>query len=100
MDSFQFEYLLPIANQPSGHDIYLPPSYVLLVSAYLFLCIKNKRSRSEIKVPSIEIDLSYSDIGKKRFNSSHKLECNISMTAQLDDEKSFPNFWVEYVESE
>lgn len=98
MDYFQFEYLLPIANQPSGHDIFLPPSYVLLVSAYLSLCVKSKRPFSEIKVPVIELELSCVDIGKEKHNSKHKLEGNITVMTQPVDDESLAHFEVEYVE--
>src|ERR1039457_5879950 len=92
MDCFQFEYLLPIANQPNGHDIILPPSYTLLVSAYLSLCAKAKRPFSEINIPKIELELSYGDIGKERHISNHKLEGNITVMTWPTDDESLAQF--------
>lgn len=99
MDLFQIEYLLPSASQPNGHDIYLPPAYVLLVSAYLFLCVKEKRQFSEIRVPIIKLALSYADIGKERHNSKHKLECRIIFMTSPSEDNTHPQFGIEYAES-
>jgi hypothetical protein len=98
MDSLQFEYLLPVGNQPSGQDILLPPAYVLLVSSYLCLSVKTERTYLEIKVPNIVLELSYIDIGGKRYTSEHKLNINIIMIGQHADEESFPQFSIEFAE--
>ncbi len=100
MNTWEFEYLLPVNTEASGREIQLPPSYVLLVSTYLSLCVKAKCSISVMEVPSIELDLSYSDIGKGWHNSTHKLRCNIymAMLASDTDVTKPPEFWVEYYE--
>ncbi len=100
MNTWEFEYLLPVSTEAGGREILFPPSYVLLVSAYLSLCAKAKCSISVMKVPSIELDLSYNDIGKGQHNSTHKLRCNISavMLPSETDTTKPPEFWVEYYE--
>lgn len=98
MDCFKFEYLLPAESQPKGHEVYLPPSYMLLVSVYLFLCSQKKIPFSEIKVPSIQLELTYYDIGKECHNSIHNLECNINIMAEGSETVS-ASFGIEYIET-
>lgn len=98
MDCFEFEYLLPIGNQAKGHEVYLPPSYILLVSAYLFLCSQAELKFSEIKVPSIHLELTYCDIGKELHSSKHRLECNISFMSKGNEETP-AQFGIEYIET-
>ncbi len=99
-DSFQFEYLLPIGNQPTGHDIFLPPAYTLLVAAYLFLCLIEEKSITEMRIPTIELDLSYEDIGNERHDTHHKLQGNISSITHPSnkEDKSPPEFGLEFIE--
>lgn len=98
MDCFEFEYLLPAESQPKGHEVYLPPSYMLLVSVYLFLCSQEKFQFSEIKVPSIQLELTYYDIGREIHTSTHNLECNINIMTG-GSETSPAQFMIEYIET-
>lgn len=99
-DTWEFEYVLPVSVEASGREVSLPASYVALVSAYLFLCVKDSRIFTDIKVPDIELELSYSDIGKGQHHSMHRLQCNILMATYRSEkaEEFSPEFEFEYVE--
>lgn len=96
-----FEYLLPLSSDSLGHELYLPPSYKLIVSVYLSLCAREKRDFENINIPNIALNLSYSDIGNSRHKSRHKLKGEIIRMVMPPDEKkeSFsPEFTIRYVE--
>jgi hypothetical protein len=98
LDTFDFEYLLPVATQPSGHDIGLLPSFPTLISLYLGLCAKANKPISEISPPSIVLELSYGDIGQQKHYSKHKLEVKLGMMSLSEDDKDPPSFTIELVE--
>lgn len=96
-----FEYLLTLNYGSHGHELYLPPTYKLVVSVYLSLCAKEKRDFESIHVPNIELDLSYSDIGNSKHGSRHKLKGEIIRMVIPPKEKNeldCPEFTIRYVE--
>jgi hypothetical protein len=62
--------------------------------------VKDNKSFTDIKVPDIELELSYSDIGQEQHRSGHRLHCNILMaTYPSEKAKDFsPEFEFEYAE--
>jgi hypothetical protein len=76
-DSEEFEYLLPLTQDKKGRKINLPPAYTLLVSSYLSLKIYNNMRWNELEIPNITLDLSYSDIGKGKYTTKHKIQCQV-----------------------
>jgi hypothetical protein len=75
MSTFRFEYLLTSSQDPHGSILTLPPSYSYLIPIYVRLWMQNKLNLNEIKAPTLELKLSYSDIGKSNHFSTHKVEC-------------------------
>ncbi|PVZ71945.1 hypothetical protein [Pelagibaculum spongiae] len=76
--SEEFEYLLPLSQDNTGREVSLPPSYALLVSAYLSLKAYNEMKFYDLKIPNITLELSYSDIGKGAHKTKHKIECEVT----------------------
>ncbi|MFT6908853.1 MAG: hypothetical protein ACJAS1_005560 [Oleiphilaceae bacterium] len=89
-DSFsQFEYLLPLNYGSSAREISIPSSYTMLASIYLALCAGKSSSGDfcfdEVKIPRLNLELSYHDIGKRKIKSSHMLECYVGSVSKKDD---------------
>jgi hypothetical protein len=100
MNTFNFEYLLPAGHDKGGRDLHLPPSYTLLVSAYIGLCIKSDTEFRDIKLPALSLRLSYKDIGKGVHTSTHRLSCEIlSLMKPAEESDKSPEFSVKIVES-
>jgi hypothetical protein len=78
MDSVEFEYLLPLSHDNTGREVRLPPSYTLLVSTYLSLQSYNNEKFDELNIPDLSLELSYSDIGKGKLKTEHKIECRVT----------------------
>jgi hypothetical protein len=91
MNDFQFEYLLASAQDPQGSTLNLPPSYSYLLPIYVRLHMQLELNIIDIEIPTLELNLSYSDIGKNQHISKHNVKCNFQMILHMTDnnEKSF-----------
>lgn len=84
MSTYKFEYLLATSQDPHGSTLFLPPSYSFLLPIYVQLYMQAKLDFNEIKIPTIELKLSYSDIGKNNHFSIHKVKCELKMLKLSD----------------
>lgn len=96
--SSDFEYLLPSSIDSVGRELYFPPSYRLLVSVYLSLCVIETRSFENIKVPELELKLRYTDIGQSKHKSRHKLACEIIQITKFKAGNRCPEFEIRYAD--
>ena len=89
MDTWEYEYLLPLSQDESGREVPLPPSYKFLISAYLSLSVMEERFFEDLKVPEIKLELAYTDIGRGKHSSTHKLACELTsvMTPSREEGK-------------
>lgn len=84
MDSEEFEYLLPLNQDTSSREIMLPPSYTMLVSVFLSLSSMDEFELNELNIPEINLQLSYSDIGKGKHKSKHRILCSLSFISKTE----------------
>jgi hypothetical protein len=97
MTDFQFEYLLASAQDPQGTTLNLPPSYSYLLPIYVGLFMELELNFNDIKIPSLELNLSYNDIGKNNHTSKHNVKCDFHMFSRNKDENehSFELYLIE-----
>ena len=78
------DYVLPAAIQKEPTPVELPDAFILLVSAWLFLSVKNKDPNSTLEIPKITVHLEYRDIGDKRHTAVFEFKIGEAMQLDVD----------------
>lgn len=100
LNSWEFEYLLPVNIEKTGRELFLPPAYAMLISTLLSFAIEDKESMENLKIPELKLQLTYTDIGKECHRSTHRLACQmtwVEIVKKIDD-KNEPSIGVKLSE--
>jgi hypothetical protein len=81
------DFVLPASVEQEATSVDIPPLYVLLCSAAVFLFFKDRDSKQEssaFELPPLAASIAYTDIGNRRHRMSTSLELQISMIAEAE----------------
>jgi hypothetical protein len=91
------DYIMPESAQKAGVALEIPGTYTHLVSAYLYLRFIQKDDKQELKMPRLNVLISYHDISGRRHQVSFNLCIHlIAMGTKQDSPMTFEG----YIEAE